>query len=351
VIRVIVDAVRGFGESNCRSEYSSALSAIPEKLEYAWSQRPPITEWVPFKQQLLVTPGNGSISTIEAVCYQFLTNPERLNIISSRRDWLGQRFIELLIEQGYPITVCPFEKHEEKLKWAKSVDPDLAVLYGSDETCKLYEQQLDLRTRVVKYGSKTSIGVHFIYPEQEDYVERFVQEYAKDFFSYDGTGCLNTSVLYIVGSGSGLKSYRYFVEGLVSERDCYIDKRTIPTNRVAQLSAKMVQSGVDFYQNQGVFLRETTDSFDTIGSGNGTAVIVPCRFEDVLNEWESRGRYLSSATLFATSNSFDYVSQRLFNLGVSRIARPGSAQSPTKRWKHDGMSLIPVWGREVGFDL
>lgn len=352
MIRELIEDLRNFSNYRARDTlYYSSLAAIPEKLEYAWAQKPKADECIPFKRQLLVTPGNGSVSTIESICYQLLTEPESLGVVVSQRDNLGLEFAGFFEELEWPILLCPFAKHEEKLKWVKALDADFAVLYGSDETCQLYEQQLDPRARVIKYGSKTSIGVHFVYPGEEGFVSRFVQEYAKDFFSYDGTGCLNTSALYIVGGSEKFKDYRNFIELLVRERDCHIDKRAVPSSKTSQLTANMIRSGVEFQQDQGVFLREPVKDFSTLGMGNGTAVIVPCEFEDVLDEWQRGSRLLSSATLFAPTHEFDLAAKRLFDLGVTRITKPGQAQSPTKRWKHDGMALIPVWGREVSLDV
>ena len=299
---------------------------------------------VPYKKQLIVTPGNGTIATIESICYQLLTYPEELFVIPSARDELGLDFIRLLKEQGWPVSFSEVGDHEGKLESAAHFDPDLAILYGSDDTIREYEKQLSPYARVVKYGSKTSIGVHFVEDRRD--LESYTELYASDFFKNGGVGCLNTSVLYLITQTRDRSVFNSWVSSLAEVRERYIP---FPSqNSLATLQASMLRAGVDFSQDQGIILRDTTEHTGTIGIGNGTAVIVVCSFDDVLQEWDGRGHLLSSATL---REGFGNNSDILFDLGVSRITRPGKAQSPSHKWRHDGLPIIPVWGREVGFDL
>lgn len=314
--------------------------------------------WVPYKKQLIVTPGNGSISTIEAVCYQLLTFPEQLFVIPSGSDQIGIDFLTELTSRGWPVDflvprsegLSTFGEHLRKQEAAGYFDPDLAILYGSDDTIRSYEAQLGGHCRVVKYGSKTSIGVHVMC--MDDFKMRdYAKLYASDFFRFNGTGCLNTSALYILSEDTPLEQYRPWLSEIVEERSKWMEFPSWSTS--AKLQANMIKSEATFYQERGVFLRSTSGDIHTLGQGKGTAVVVVCNREEMMLEWAQRSHLLSSATLAVSSNDDKVLTswfKTLYEMGVSRITSPGQAQDPSWRWKHDGLPLIPVWGREVGID-
>lgn len=341
----VFDQLRGFVFSS-----SPKLTSIVENC-------PPPQSWVPYKKQFLLTPGNGSLSTIESICYQLLTQPSELLVIPSRRDKIGRAFLEHLCEanrRSWPLTyfvqgdlepLTEFGERQAKLDEVKYFNPDFAVLYGSDRTIREYEKQLSLHCRVVKYGTKTSIGVHVL--DDEIPLEKYAERYARDFFIYNGVGCLNTSVLYLLSDKvRRFEEFIPFARALATGRKKYIPEPSWNTRTT--LEVNLIKADIEFYQEQGVFLRDTTDCDGAIGLGNGTAVLVPCTESDVMWEWRQREHYLSSATIYSKSNgAFERLKDKLFDLGVSRTTCPGNAQNPSDRWRHDGMPIIPVWGREV----
>lgn len=322
--------------------------------------------WIPFERQLLVTPGNGSIATIEAVCYQLVTNPGMLYVVPSSRDELGLQFLEQLQDHEWPITVFepglqpefPVNDDEtpqdieyiQKRIWAKKTEPDYAVIYGSDKTCGLYRDGLPGYTRVVTYGSKTSIGIHDTGSTYD--LMKHIDSYARDFFSHGGVGCLNTSVLYVLSDNVD-KQYdvlKNWIAGLAYARKQFISRPSL--RAVNTLSARFCKSEGDFWQNSGVFVRKTSSNPDLVGIGGGTAVVVSCTEQDIYDEWATRKRELSSATLHREHNSqlIGEPSSELYRLGVSRFTLPGQAQQPGINWRHDGYPLIPYWGKEYSFD-
>lgn len=308
---------------------------------------------VPYQKQLLVTPGNGFAATLESVCYQLLTQPEILFVVPSFRDEKSLEFLRFVSrESDFPVFflepdegLTRFGEHQHKLEAIADFNPDLAILYGSDETIRELKGSLGLHTRIVAYGSKTSIGLHFL--NEVDQLFDYTVRYSSDFFSCGGIGCLNTSVLYLVTEHRELLLYREWISELIKERPNHTSH--ISWNSSTLLSASLIKSGVNFYQEQGVVVRESTEAPKTLGVGNGTAVIVPCSLEEVRREWRGREHILSSVTLEVPGSRHE-VGNQLFELGATRITRPGYAQRPSHLWRHDGLPIIPVWGREVGYD-
>ena len=319
---------------------------------------PPPPTWIPYPKQLLVTPSNGLLATIDSTCYQLLTQAKTLLVSPSSRDSVGREFLEFLRDHGHQVEVVrggealrsPRLGRHYKSEVIEEFCPDLAILYGSDESLQTLQALLPAHCRVVKYGSKTSIGVHHLGTSE---LHSQTQNYAKDFFSYQGIGCLNTSVLYVVDPCCKWEGLKEWVGELVSSRE----ELSVETSweSSVHLQSSMIKSDLErLYQEQGVFLRDTSRQDSLIGVGRGTAVVVLCSsLDDVEYEWQGRGHLLSSCTYYAGADSQvneEEAHQRLFELGVTRITVPGRAQSPSFRWRHDGLPLVPIWGREVSLD-
>lgn len=365
--RDLQEFVKGFatklGDEWCCEREQLLTDVRENKLVCIVTQSEIPEQFVPFKKQLIVTPGNGSLSTVDAICYQLLTQPEQLYVLPSSRDAMGVEFLRVVKESGWPVdyftpqtedTLSRFGEHLRKYDLIEEFDPDLAILYGSDETIRELESHLSSGTRVVRYGSKTSIGIHFL--REANSLYEYTELYASDFFKYSGVGCLNTSVLYLITDELNYELYKDWLASFVESRSSYLKDPSWSSS--ACLQASMIRADVNFYQDQGVFLREVTDDPSAVGIGRGTAVIVLTdEFESIQWEWRRRGRYLSSATVcygdidLGSRTAEMYCTESLFEMGISRLTIPGQAQSPTYKWKHDGLPLVPVWGREVGWDL
>lgn len=314
----------------------------------------------PYTKTLLVTPGNGYLSTIDAVCIQLLLHPEKMMVVPSSRDLFGKMFIDHLRDSGFQDVlevVDPTLPHDQKRVKAYRWLPDLAVVYGSNETCRQYKEDLFnyTRAKVITYGSKTSIGYHTYPLTLKDHVD----EYAEDFFSYDGTGCLNTSALYVKMDlmnkdlyHEELEMVEAFATELAKKREsfCIPNQGARTTN---SLQTQLMHSGKDFKNFSGVFIREPVRS-PILSGGHGTAMIVLVTgIHDITWEWEGHEEDLSSAT-YSNMNMLSILNpevQELLQIGCSRMCKPGKAQHPGIHWRHDGHRIIhPDMYREARID-
>jgi hypothetical protein len=305
----------------------------------------------PYKSSLLVTPGNGYLAAIEAICYQLLLHPVEMMVILSSRDLLGKAFADFIEtkELGTRIQIVdPTLDHEEKRRKGYRFFPELAVIYGSSPTCRTWKNDLFAYTqaKVITYGTKASIGYH----SQPLSLMRHLDDYAEDFFLYDGTGCLNTCALYVNTDSDNISKYQKqlaIVEEFARELGNRRDEFVLPYQGVQTLnhiSATLLHSGKSFKQINGVFVREPVQA-PILSGGHGTAMIVlTTGLEDIKWEWQGCEKDLSSATISGSSATLDINSppvHALFDLGVSRVTRPGRAQHPTHLWRHDGRPILP----------
>lgn len=303
-----------------------------------------------FPRTCLIAPGNGYVSTIEAICNQLLVSHSHCLVMLSSRDILGHQFAQFLVDSGCSEVILPSPTlpHDDKLDMVEKFEPEVMVIYGSDDTLSNYAKVAPFECKLIGYGSKTSIGIH----TETNTLLDHVNQYAEDFFSYDGTGCLNTSVLYIpvsnVDKESDMEKIKVFAEKLGDQRDHYIAPlQGLSTMKNIQIS--LMKTGIEYYQINGLFVREPMEDNAIFGGGHGTGMIVPfLKLPQVIAEWKGRGHHLSSATYsgnlvgIRSYKSWDQLMKNtLFSMGVTRLAIPGEAQKPSWNWTHDGMFPIP----------
>lgn len=305
----------------------------------------------PYAKSLLVTPGNGYLSSVESLCHQLLLYPKELMLVLSSRDLFGKAFAEFIEPRlsGTQVYILdPTLDHDTKRTQGCRFLPGLAVVYGSSPTCADWRNDLFhyTKAKVITHGSKASIGYHARVGILMEYVNR----YAEDFFLYDGTGCLNTSCLYVRIPGihvetqhEAIESVKKFAHELGERRGEYM----APYQGVSTMNgirSSLMNQDKPYTEVNGVFIREPGPT-PILAGGHGTAMVTLVNgMDEIQTEWEGYGGDLSSATLDSVVESDDILDSdvhTLFEMGCSRVTRPGKAQYPSHRWCHDGRPILP----------
>lgn len=299
--------------------------------------------FIPDSHQLLLLPGNGTTSSLQALFLQLSTCPALLDVVVSSRDEVAVELLEYL-DTPYTGVMVIEGNHEERLNYTSDFSYDTAVLYGSDETIQKYVDRLCPLTRKYLYGSKTSIGIH----TDPDTLMRMVEHYTKDAFTYQGNGCLNTSVLYIPDE----VDVKDFVIELARMRYKLFGNQFPGFQRANEEMLDLIlQQDQKLDYNSGILTRYENLSDLRTGLGNGTLVVRPfSQLEEVYNEWEGSHHELSSCTYDQTPTTRD-IQSLASSLGVTRVTRPGKAQFPAPSWSHDGYGPLPQMWKDVSSEF
>lgn len=332
-----------------RGKFANEYRAIEEMS--LWSQRYEKICWeslIPnqmrtLDDQILVTAGNGLLSSIDAICLQLISNPMRLMVLPAKGDVWTIQFLQYLrdVEKFTEVRPMPGLNHEEKKSLVKHSEADLLVVYGSDVTIKTFRGLAPGHTKVVTYGSKNSIAYH----DDVNTLWDYRLQYAEDMYVYDGTGCLNTSALYVKTSSP--EPLYALASELSKLQDKYFESS--PGALQAKMISRLMGEDVRFRNHRGVIIRGPAEE-PILSPGGGVTMLVQVEsFDEVVEEWSYHRHELSSITLEDAADA--NWATKAFNLGATRIARIGQAQSPGPQWKHDGMQMLAQFWDEVSVDF
>lgn len=303
-------------------------------------------QWDPPQKALLVLPSTGGTTSIIAFMWVYLTGAEEVTVKVGRGDTEFHEFLEHLNDDRVLVL-----ENRKDLVPAVIYEHDLVVVYGSDFTCQEVRRHASVDARVVLYPSKFSISVVDL-PIDEAGVRGMV----KDIFTYDGLGCLNTSVVYVKHPNQFLES---FIPAYREEFDKRAEENTQYSAVAGGFRLDLMFSplwDVSTYEMPGVLVRpcfeETDRELESLPQGFGTIHVVPYEKLDQIHEDLGTLRHKVTS---CTTNAF-HLLDRLYKVtGASRVTHLGEAQHPdTFSWRHDGtdsflslLKLVGVEGRKT----
>lgn len=232
--------------------------------------------------------------------------------------------------------VCLFEvKRELPETWR---NPEVAVVYGGEETIAFFRDWLSPQTRIIEHGPKLSAAFVF---EQSDGLEN---QLAEDVMRYGQRGCLSVQAIYVTGD----------VEGFCDKLAVVLEERRPPTlSGQAKIAATLSEAGgirnarelarFQIANGANMKLWESANSVDwtilldrdstllrTSPSG-GFVHVIP--MPDALTP-ETLGNeiaFLSTAVVEPLAEA-----GRLEAIAPPRICAAGNAQEPGIFWHPDG---------------
>lgn len=315
--------------------------------------------WIPKANTLLlVTPNTGMTTGIVALFWAYVSGTERIRVRPGSGDLWIRKFVGMLNEKDSSVSLHGFG-HLKMSELERELRPyDLVVLYGSRETIDKFKLSAPTRCEVVGYGPKMSIALHerdwwdldlqltvgynFNKSEEEKAKEPEVlpkdsmsARYFKDITTYDGLGCLNTSILYTLHWNEAIQEG---VKELASQLEEVAAKNPILVQNW-QFQASVEPS---FAEMWGTVVRRETQTVDLfLPIGFGTLQVVHIQSEEeLLNEWKGREHLLSSATLWSGVDNRSHWTAVLAECGASRVAWTGEAQEPPLTWENDGVNPL-----------
>lgn len=323
-------------------DYTQAV----DQLRYSYG-----VHFVSLREVGLWCPGNGVDSIYDAISFSLLTFPEKLTVFLSSRGPTEEELVNWIVEVGesstrrgvtdLPVVHLVSGTVEERSNTLQEISPrlDHMTIYGSEKVCSTVAGLLSPTTPRVIYGSKTSISIQ---SEPGSHLEYF-----KDAVSAGSLGCLNSTVLYVdLGTEPDTDILESeFEEALTwSDKTWGTDLQSIDWNWMSTFHKYLIECTSDstryshsLSRGRLVVRKEEQGPRPSTGIGGGTYVIVntPTPLETAEREWSSQPELLSSC-----STDLDHTPS-LYEMGISRVTKPGYSQKPSGRWYHDGNPLIP----------
>lgn len=245
------------------------------------------------------------------------------------QSWVKVPSAGLLEFEQWAGEVCLFEvKRELPEAWRS---PEVAVIYGGEETITFFRDWLLPQTRIIEHGPKLSAAFVF---EQRDGLEK---QLAEDVLRYGQRGCLSVQAIYVVGDvesfceklAVALEQRRPGIVDTLSEAGGIRNARELARFQIAN-GAKMKlwesASSVDW-----TILLDRDSTLLRTGPGGGFVRVIPMPDALTLETLGKEIAFLSTAVLEPLADEY-----RLEAIAPPRICAAGNAQEPGIFWHADG---------------
>jgi hypothetical protein len=257
-------------------------------------------------------------------------------ILLGCQSWVKVPSIGLLEFEQWASEVGLFEvKRELPEAWRS---PDVAVIYGGDETIAFFRDWLSPQTRIIEHGPKLSAA--FVFEQRED----LEKQLAEDVMRYGQRGCLSVQAIYVAGD----------VEVFCDKLAVALEERQAPAlSGQAKIAATLSEAGgirnerelarFQIANGANMKLWESANSVDwtilldrdstllSTSPSGGFVRVIP--MPDALTP-ETLGAeiaFLSTAVVEPLD-----CADRLETIAPPRICAAGNAQEPGIFWHPDG---------------
>ncbi len=250
-------------------------------------------------------------------------------ILLGCESWVKVPSAGLLKFEAWASGVCLLEvKRELPEDWK---NPEVAVIYGGEETITFFRDWLSPQTRIIEHGPKLSAAFVF---EQREGLEK---QLAEDVMRYGQRGCLSVQAIYVAGDvekfceklAVALEERRPKIAATLSEAGGIRNERELARFQIANGANMKLWESVNSVA-WTVLLDSDSTLLRTSPSG-GFVRVMP--MPDALTP-ETLGAeiaFLSTAVVEPLSEA-----DRLETIAPPRICAAGNAQEPGIFWHPDG---------------
>ncbi len=157
-----------------------------------------------FGPQLItqIVPANvGTLSITSLICGLLVKSANLIR--TGPKDSLLPVLFARTLQEAWPemakaIGIVTWDKHEEHLTEAAFQNADCAIVYGSDETQSILAKKIPIRTKVIRYGHRFSLGI----VARESIHKALADQAALDIALFDQRGCLSPQLYYVESGGT-----------------------------------------------------------------------------------------------------------------------------------------------------
>lgn len=243
--------------------------------------------------------------------------------------WVKVPSAGLLEFEKWAREVCLFEVERELPEAWRS--PEVAVVYGADETMDFFRGWLSPQTRIIEHGPKLSAA--FVFEQREG----LAAQLAEDVMRYGQRGCLSVQAIYVAGDVEGfcdklavaLEERQAKNAATLSEAGGIRNERELARFQIAN-GAKMKLWESDHSVNWTILLDRDSALLRSSPSG-GYVRVMPMPDALTPEALGTEAAFLSTAVVEPLADEY-----RLENIAPPRICAAGNAQEPGIFWHPDG---------------
>lgn len=225
--------------------------------------------------------------------------------------------------------VCLFEvKRELPETWK---NPEVAVIYGGDETITFFRDWLSPHTRIIEHGPKLSAA--FVFEQREDLTKKI----AEDVMRHGQRGCLSVQAVYVSGDAEGfcerlavaLEEYRPGTVATLSEAGAIRNSRELARFQIANGAKMKLWESLDSVE--WTILLDRESALLRSGPSGGFVRVMPMPDSLTVETLGDEISFLSTAVVEPIS-----ACDKLEAIAPPRICVAGNAQEPGIFWHPDG---------------
>ena len=300
-----------------------------------------------------------ALSLWSLICSLLVKSPS-IGKLASDEPLVASIFVNLLVQEIPALQDCL------SIVWWRGGDftqsqpifdqSDLVMAYGSNETLSSIRSHLKISTRFLAHGHKLSFSVVADSALDNKNAKWVAEQAALDVVRYDQMGCYSPHAYFVMNGG--LVSPKEFAQILLSE----IQNLSHRFSK-KQLSIGEANALLKWHQDN-LFNAITNPNIEIFGSPQSSTQVVfsssaiPLKATILnrnvlviaINDWSEleyclrpQSQLLQTAGVAVSIEELNNLSNKLIDLGVTRICSIGEMTQPSGGWHHDGgFSLLDL---------
>jgi hypothetical protein len=275
--------------------------------------------------------------------------------VASGEPSFARRFVESIDEVdprlSRAIVVSCWTREEETTLRAVLAQVDTVIAYGSDEACAQIRSALAPHQRFFEHAHKLSVGILSRSYIAQHGLQAVAASVARDASVFNQHACIAPQAYFVQGDGNAQKA---FGEALADAMARYTERCPLGAQLPQDASALALERAAHGWQcaidpehalwcaadlQWTVTLDRAFEGARSLGDRFLRLVGVE-RLEDALTMLRPYARYLQNVGLGVDAQQLRGLTDKLAELGASRICAPGRMSEPSMMWRHDGRMCI-----------
>ena len=287
-----------------------------------------------------------------AVGSPVLARPGRHDPVTA--PWLREALCDHDEELARALACVPFD-HADEQALADFLDVPCVVATGSDDTVRAISARVAPRTRLIRYGHRTSVAAVGLDAEDPEWTEA-ARGIARDVALWDQLGCLSPIALFVRGEGDVPSAVREALVAAFEEAAEDLPRGAVPTHAAAQLAQERATAEMRGAAGGpvGVHLApEWTLVFEADveprpAPGYRILRVVPVANSEALAK--ALRPHAPHLAAIGHAGLDEAWRQAVLAAGPSRLCALGRMQAPPLDWPHDGESPLRPLLRFTGVE-
>ncbi|MFP5503656.1 MAG: acyl-CoA reductase [Candidatus Sericytochromatia bacterium] len=324
-----------------------------------WHRRPGSEVFqraVPRGTVLHVASGNVSTTGVLSLIEGLLTRNVNFLKVASNAPLLPMLFAESLkamddegvVAGAFAILSWSGEKtpHHELFQ----AEADAIVIWGGEEVIHTYRRGLALKTRLVEYGPKVSLGLYGAEAIAPEHVEATAARAARDISLWDQSACSSPQVIYLEDASADHEGVTRFLEALAPALDAVAEQfpmGTLSLQEKAEITKERQMAAMDEVMGLGRLVTPQGQSWTVVLEHDPAFKLSPLFRTIYLKPVASLDRalpqlapyrdYVQTVALAVSPERSGALAEAAVAAGAHRVVRVGEMSGGFPGEPHDGI--------------